>query len=131
MACASVQNQTQQMGYGHMYAVAETWKQTFDTQNGKVSMSNQVTVRPTNDDKPDSIVDSPDEMLGDPELMEKQRPAAPLALVMGAYPIILIIMLITLAAYFVMSRQGTSNIETGTTPATEVPVESSLPDLNR
>jgi hypothetical protein len=118
------------MGYGHMNAAAETWKQISDTQNGKVSMSNQVKVRPTNDDKPDSIVDSPDEMLGDPELMEKQRPAAPLALVMGAYPIILIIMLITLAAYFVMSRQGTSNIEPGTTPATEVPVESSLPDPN-
>lgn len=93
-------------------------------------MSNQVPVRPTNDDKPDSIVDSPDEMLGDPELMEKQKPAAPLAFVMGAYPIILIILLITLAAYFVMSRQGTSNIDPSGPPATEVPVESSLPDPN-
>jgi hypothetical protein len=114
----------QRQQHGNKYLIPEMER------NGKGSMSNQVPVRPANDDKPDSIVDSPEEMRGDPELMEKQRPAAPLAFVMGAYPIILIIMLITLAAYFVMSRQGTSNIEPGTTPATEVPVESSLPDPN-
>ncbi|HBJ33735.1 MAG TPA: hypothetical protein DDZ51_03015 [Planctomycetaceae bacterium] len=93
-------------------------------------MSNQVPVKPSNDDKPDSIVDSPEEMRGDPQLMEKQQPAAPLAFVMGAYPIILIILLISIAAYFVMSKKGTSNTQPGTTPATHVPVESSLPDPN-
>jgi hypothetical protein len=67
-------------------------------------------------------------MHSDPESMEKQQPGAPLAFVMGAYPIILIILMITFAAYFVMSRRGTSNMESGTPAATEVPVESSLPD---
>lgn len=93
-------------------------------------MSNHAPVRNPEDKKLESIVDSPEEMHADPQSIEKQQPAFPLALVMGAYPIILIILLISIAAYFVMSRKGTSNIEPGTTPATYVPVESSLPDPN-
>lgn len=93
-------------------------------------MSNQTPVRNPNDEPLESIVDSPEEMRGDPQSMEKQQPAAPLAFVMGAYPIILIILLLSLAAYFVMSRKGTSNIDPSGPPATEVPVESSFPDPN-
>ncbi len=104
--------------------------QVSQTQAGKSPMSDQLPVRTPKDEAPESIVDSPHEMRGDPQLMEKQQPAAPLAFVMGAYPIILIILLLSLAAYFVMSKKGTSNTQPGTTPATEVPVESSLPDPN-
>ncbi len=93
-------------------------------------MSNQAPVSNPEDEKLDSIADSPEEMRADPQSIEKQQPAVPLAIVMGAYPIILIILLISVAAYFVMSRKGTSNTEPGTTPATHVPVESSLPDPN-
>lgn len=93
-------------------------------------MSNKAPVRNLEEERPKSIVDDPEEMHADPESMEKKQPGAPLALVMGAYPIILIILLISIAAYFVMSTRGTSNIEPGAPPATEVPVESSLPDPN-
>jgi len=100
------------------------------TQNGKGPMSNKAPIRDPQEENPQTLAEVREEMHSDPDSLEKQQPGAPLALVMGAYPIILIILLISIAAFFVMSRRGTSNIEPGTTPATEVPVESSLPDPN-
>lgn len=101
-------------------------------------MSNKTSARDSEGETPDSIVgDTPEaiveareEMRSDPESMEKQHPSSPLAFVMGAYPIILIFLLIIIAAYFVMSRKGTSNIDPSGGPATKVPVESSLADPN-
>jgi len=62
--------------------------------------------------------------------IEKTQPQAPLALVMGSYPIILIILLMGMAAFFVFSRRGTTPSSVDTPAATEVPVESSLSDPN-
>jgi len=101
-------------------------------------MSNRTSVRDSEDETPESIVgDTPqdiaearEDMRGDPKSMEKRHPASPLAFVMGAYPIILIFLLLIIAAYFVMSRRGTSNIDPSGPPVTEVPVEPSLADPN-
>jgi len=100
------------------------------TQYGNGPMSNKAPVRNPDDVKPQPISEAREEMRSDPQSLEKQQPGVPLALVMGAYPLVLIVLLICIAAFFVMSRRGTSNIEPGAPPATEVPVESSLPDPN-
>jgi hypothetical protein len=86
-------------------------------------MNSQEGITDPNDETPESLVETRQEMAGSPELMEKQHPSAPLAFVMGAYPIILIFLLLTLAAYFVMSTGGTSNDDPGSAPATEVPID--------
>lgn len=93
-------------------------------------MSNKTPVRDPQEENPQTLAEVREEMHSDPDSLEKKQPEAPLALVMASYPIILITLLIIFAAYFVMSRQGTSNMEAGSPPATEVPVESSLPDPN-
>ncbi len=100
------------------------------TQNGNGPMSNEAPVRNPDDVEPQPLAEARAEMRSDPQSLEKRQPEAPLALVMGAYPLVLIVLLIAIAAFFVMSRRGTVNISPGTPPATEVPVESSLPDPN-
>jgi len=93
-------------------------------------MSNQAPVRNPDDVEPQTLAEVREEMRSDPQSLEKQQPEAPLALVMGAYPLVLIVLLIAIAAFFVMSRRGTVNVDPGPPPTTEVPVESSLPDPN-
>lgn len=98
-------------------------------------MSNKAPVKNPDDVEPQPIDPQPiaeakAEMRSDPQSMEKQHPESPLALVMGAYPLVLIVLLIAIAAFFVMSRRGTVTVDPGPPPATEVPVESGVPDPN-
>jgi len=94
-------------------------------------MSNQTPVRNTDIETPESIAESKEEMRGDPDLMEKQHPAAPLAFVMGAYPIILIFLLIIVAVYFAMSREGPNSTDPIDGPTSDAATESILADPTR
>lgn len=58
------------------------------------------------------------------EPLEDKKPSAPLALVMGSYPIILTLLLLALAAYFFWFRGGGEQADVDDNPAQPAEVQT-------